>query len=126
VRHAKVTCTKKSPHCQQCCLRDECLSASVGHFYVCLRSLRNLKYADTRRNPPTRLVALSRIAPRRKCPWGITQHMHVSGRALRGLQTKPGSVLSLLNRQPACLRNDALILFSSVSQRPQAINRSAL
>ncbi|MBL4852570.1 MAG: alpha/beta hydrolase [Gammaproteobacteria bacterium] len=52
--------------------------------------------------------------------------MHVSGRALRGLQTKPGSVLSLLNRQPACLRNDALILSSSVSQRPQAINRGAL
>jgi len=86
------------------------------------------------RNPQARLVALSRIAPRRKCPrvkhgagsWGATRQMHAWGHALRGLQTSSGSALSLLDRQPACLRNDALILSSSVSQRPQAIIRGAL
>jgi len=118
----------------------------------CLRSLRVPRHVDARRtprvlprstllayysgrNPQARLVALSRIAPRRKCtpqggietnPWGATRQMHAWGHALRGLQTSSGSALSLLDRQPACLRNDALILSSSVSQRPQAIIRGAL
>ncbi len=87
--------------------------SNKGRLYVCLQPLRTPKRADARRNPQARLVALSRIAPRRKCPWGATRQMHAWGHALLGLQTNSGSALSLLNRlralgvQPACLRNDA-------------------
>jgi len=80
-----------------------------GTSIHCLWPLPDLKRADARRNPPIRLVALSRI---------VTQQTRASDQALRGLQTSSGSALSLLNRPQACLRNDALILNSSVSQRP--------
>jgi len=92
--------------CRVPCNENDKIMGTSIHY---LRPLRDLKHVDARRNLPTRLVALSRSA---------TQQMHASDHALRGLQASAGSALSLLNRPPACLRNDALILHSPVSQRP--------
>jgi hypothetical protein len=61
----------------------------------------------------------------------VTPQMNTSGPAFWGLQVSLGAALygfdiKRLDVQPVCLRNDALILDSPVSQSPQTINRSVL